>query len=491
MKRRKAISLLLGLSLLGLSACGDSTPSENNSVTPSSSETSGTSNSDSVVLTLWHYYNGSTKDALDVMISEFNDSLGEEKNIKVESISYSSVSDLANALVSSAKEEVGMDDMPHIFSAYTDTALLLDNMGKVANMDDYFNEEELSKFRQDFLEEGRFDSEGNLKIIPVAKSTELLFVNETDFQIFAAATGAKMNQMATWEGMAEVAEDYYQWTDEQTPEENDGRALFGVDSEANFMLIAAKQLGEELYLYEDDKVSFGLSEESARKIWENLIIPYLKGHYTSFGSYRSDDVKSGDLLAYSGSTSSVYYFPNTVELGRAEAYDITGTALPYPYFEGGEKVAVQQGAGMMVSLSDDIHQEAAAEFLKWFTSAENNLPFAVNTGYIPVQTEALDLDGVLEVLGDEEMSGILSSSMEITYTEALVEYEFYNNKPFDGSYDTRAVLASSITDVLTTALEEIENSENPNETRENLSNDQSFQVWYDNLKSDINQILGH
>ncbi|MFI3250629.1 MAG: extracellular solute-binding protein [Eubacteriales bacterium] len=467
----------MSLALLGLTGCGDTTTDS----TPPASET--------VNLVLWHYYNGNTKDSFDVLVSEFNNTVGAEKNIVVEANSYGSVSDLSSAVVSSANKEVGMPDMPHIFAAYSDTALLVDDMGLVASMDDYFSAEELALFQQDFLNEGRFDSSGELKIIPVAKSTEIILINHTDFEVFAEATGVSLDQLETWEGIAEVAKEYYEWTDGMTPDvEHDGKAFFGVDSEANFLLLAAKQLGEELYLYDGDEVSFGLSESAAKTIWDGVIVPYIHGYYASYGSYRSDDVKSGDLLAYAGSTSSVFYFPSVIETGREASKEIDGVAMAYPYFEEGEKVAVQQGAGMVVAKSDPTHEAAAAEFLKWFTSVENNLAFAVSTGYIPVQNEALTLDGVFAEMGTD-FTKIVESCVVVTYEELIPEYEFYANKPFEGSYETRNAISDTILGSRAEYQEALAASENRAETIEQLIGEESFQAWYARLDSSISEIL--
>ena len=70
---------------------------------------------------------------------------------------------------------------------------------------------------------GDFSGDGNIKIFPVAKSTELLFLNDTDWRAFSDATGASYEDLSTIEGLVSTAETYYNWTDEQTPEKNDGR----------------------------------------------------------------------------------------------------------------------------------------------------------------------------------------------------------------------------------------------------------------------------
>ena len=56
----------------------------------------------------------------------------------------------------------------------------------------YFTDEERAAYVDSYLTEGDFDDSGSIKIFPVAKSTELLFLNDTDWKLFAAATGARV-----------------------------------------------------------------------------------------------------------------------------------------------------------------------------------------------------------------------------------------------------------------------------------------------------------
>ena len=111
----------------------------------------------------------------------------------------------------------------------------------------------------------------------MAKSTELLFLNDTDWKPFAAATGAQDSDLETVEGLVKTAEAYYNWTDAQTDTPNDGKALFGRDAMANYMLIGAKELGETIFDVKDGRMTMGLSEDAARRLWDNYYVPYIKG----------------------------------------------------------------------------------------------------------------------------------------------------------------------------------------------------------------------
>lgn len=86
----------------------------------------------------------------------------------------------------------------------------------LADLGEYLTTEEQQTYIAAYLDEGRFDT-GGFKIFPVAKSTELLSVNKTEWDAFSAATGASEADLATWEGIASLAERYYDWTDARTP----------------------------------------------------------------------------------------------------------------------------------------------------------------------------------------------------------------------------------------------------------------------------------
>ena len=140
--------------------------------------------------------------------------------------------------------------------------------------------------------------------------------------------------------------------------------------------------------------------------------PYIKGWAAASGRFRSDDIKIGSILAYIGSNSSATYFPTQVMLSDTESHAIELKVLPKPHFEGGKKVAVQQGAGMAVAKTTDAEVEASVVFLKWFTQPENNIAFAVGSGYLPVTHAANDMDAIYS-------SGLtLTGNMENVLTEA-------------------------------------------------------------------------
>lgn len=451
---------------------------------------------DPVSLNVWHYYNGAQQVAFDTLVEEFNDTVGREQGIYVQGYSQGSVSDLETAVRDSINGKVGAEAMPDIFSSYADTAYEVEQAGALANLSDYLDEEELAKYVESYIEEGRIAADGTLRIFPTAKSTEIMMINKTDWETFAAATGASLEDLETIEGVAATARAYYEWTDGQTPEiSGDGRAFYGRDAVANYFIIGMQQLGTEIFHVEKGELTLNLPEEELHRLWENYYVPMVKGYFGAYGSFRSDDVKTGDLLAYTGSTSSAMYFPNQVELNDT-SYPIEYIVMKAPVFQGGQYYAVQQGAGMVVSKSDERHEYAAVEFLKWFTEAENNLQFGCVSGYLPVQKAANSAEKLDQVISSESLE--VAPKTYDCLTTIFREMEgmtLYTNKSFKNGSAARKVLEYHLADkaaedraAVEAALEQgvsLEEAAAPYVTEE------AFKEWYssfcDALKSAVSK----
>lgn len=472
---------LAAVCTFGLTGCG-----KNNPLDPG----------DPVSLTVWHYYNGAQQVAFDTLIEEFNATAGKEKGIFVQGYSQGSVSDLEAAVRDSINGKVGAEVMPDIFSSYADTAYEVEQAGALANLSDYLDEEELEKYVDSYIEEGRIAADGTLRIFPTAKSTEIMMINKTDWEIFASATGASLEDLKTIEDVAATAKAYYEWTDGQTPDiPGDGRAFYGRDAVANYFVIGMRQLGVEIFQVEDGEVTLNLPEEELHRLWENYYVPMVKGYFGAYGSFRSDDVKTGDLLAYTGSTSSAMYFPNQVELTDT-SYPIDYIVMTAPVFQGGQHYAVQQGAGMVVSKSDERHEYAAVEFLKWFTEAENNLQFGCVSGYLPVQKAANSAEKLDQIISERSLD--VAPKTYDCLTTIFREMEgltLYTNKSFKNGSAARKVLEYHLADKAAedrAAVEAaVEQGQSPEEASAPYVTEEAFKEWYssfcDALKSAVSK----
>lgn len=438
-----------------------------------------------VTITVWHYYNGLIKEQFDSLVSEFNETIGADKGIVVNASSYGDVEHLANEVFAAANQVKDAQAMPDIFASYADNAWRINQITELVSLDEYFSADELSAFRMEFLEEGKFVDDGKYYIVPIAKASENLFVNKTLWEPFAAKHNFSEIDLLYWESLAEVAAIYYEET---------GMGFFGIDANANYMIQAAKQLGDNIYyLDEQGQASLEISNELADHIWKYFYEPYIRGHYVKSGRFSSDDARTGSVLAYTGSTAGAGYFPQEITINDNEIFQIEPLVLPYPYFREGEPYAVQQGAGMCISRSEPKSELAAYQFLKWFTLSEQNIDFAVSTGYFPVRQNDLTIDKLLSAYdtANKDVSAIRSSI--VATSKMFEEYTLHNNKPFNGSYELRNLLERHLFEKIVSDLELIQKRVELGEDREAVIDDliskDNQDLWVKQLHEDAMAIF--
>lgn len=448
-----------------------------------------------ITIKIWHYYNGVQQTSFDNMINEFNETVGYEKGIIVEASSSGSISELAEKVMSSLNNKVGAEDPPNIFASYAETAYAVDKLGYASDIKQYFTDEELAEYVPNYIEEGEFSDDGSLKIFPMAKSTEVMILNATDWQPFAEATGITTDDLKTWEGLVEVSEKYYNYTDDLTPDIlNDGKSFFGRDSASNYMIIGAKQLGYDYVTIENGETKVNIDETALRKLWDNYYVPYVKGYYGSQSRFRSDDAKIGKIIALIGSTTGSAYYPTSVTIDDDYSYPIESLVLPVPNFEDCDPYIVQQGAGFVMTKSDQKTEYACSIFLKWYTETERNIESTISAGYLPVKTEALDFNKITEINNQSEnkIDGVLLDTLEIAIDE-LSTYQPYTTKPYDNCADVRDFLEEAIDTKAISTYEEVCNRISKGENREDVLNeyisDEAFNEWLNYFKTNLESIV--
>lgn len=440
------------------------------------------------VIKVWHYYNGAQQHAFDELVEEFNDTEGREKGVVVESRSQGTITDLNHNLLAAIRKDAGAGDVPDIFAAYADTAYEADQLGYVADLSPYFSEEELELFVDGYIEEGYLTSD-SLKILPVAKSVELLMMNQTDWELFAKDTGVQKEELSTMEGVCRVAEQYYKWTDAKTDQPNDGKAFFGRDSMANYMIIGYRQLAGEIFARENGKMVLHFEKDVVKKLWDCYYIPYIKGYFVSKGRFRSDDIKTGDIICCIASSSSATYFPGDVILSDEKSYPIEMEVMTCPRFEDGEACAVQQGAGMVVAKSDKKKELASVTFLKWLTQDEQNIRFSIASGYVPVTKSANNMEKITKNI---EIADNVKKTLEYSL-EMVSQNTMYTTKPFKSGSEARNILADSIQNQADTDREIVEKRLAEGLTAEEATAEfctgEYFETWYQEVQEQLEAIV--
>lgn len=480
-KCRKIVSLCLLIPLV-LSSCNNK--DKNDSKNDNKNEP--------VTVTLWHYYNGVQLTTFDRYVKEFNETVGLQEGIVVEAFSKNTVSNLAESVIMAVNDEPGADNPPDIFATYSETAYILDQKGVLADLGQYFTEDELDEYVDGYISEGMFGDDGELKIFPTAKSTELMMLNATEWEKFSRSCNLTVDDMKTWEGLCEVARIYYDYTDALTPEvKNDGKAFFGRDSVANYMVVGAAQLGNEFITVDSEGTTLKIDKGTIRRLWDCYYVPYVSGYFTAQGRYRSDDIKTGEIVAMVCSTTGAAYFPSEVTINDDYTYPVENLILPVPNFMGTSSYLVQQGAGMSVIKSDERTQQASAIFLKWFTEEERNIEFSLDSGYMPVKKSANDFEKILSKCSEDEQSTLMRSVR--TAVEGINSAVLYSAEPFDNSTTLRSCLESYIQETAEETFEIVKNETESGASREEVlavyTGDEAFDEWFEIFKEKIEKAV--
>ena len=399
MKHNNCIFLLIAV-LLFCTGCSDTAKKEEPPTT----------------ITVWHVYGGQTDSPLNDLIDAFNQTVGKEQRINVQVTSVSNTNTIHELVLAAANGEPGASELPDLFISYPKTVMALPDDSILVDYRDYFSQEELSAFLPAFLEEGTVND--RLVVLPVAKSTEIMFINQTIFDRFSQATGVTIEDLDTWEGLYRAAEIYADWTDDQTPDiPGDAKSMFVHDYYFNYFQVGTESLGEEFF--QDDVLAFG---PAFRTAWDPLARAAVQGGVWLDGGYATASLRTGDSIVSVASSASILYYSDVVTYPDNTSEDITIISRPCPVFENGEKLVMQRGAGFCTVRSTPEREQAAVTFLKWLTEPEHNVEFVTRTGYMPVTQAAFENELPKAIEGLESAK---YASLYQAYLDTQANYEFY------------------------------------------------------------------
>lgn len=452
--------------------------------------------SEPVHLTVWHHYNAYQKEKFDELVDLFNNTVGQKYGVSVKSVRRAgNAAELASFLKEALAQKIGADEAPDIFAAYPDTAFEFDKAGLLARLNDYLTQTEKNEYVSGFLYSSGFGIPADIKLFPIAKATENLIVNKTAWEPFAKEHKLSYEDLKTWEDIARVAELYYETTDAKTAAPNDGMPFFGRDSASNYMLVGSFELGTDMFTAAaNGSTKYSLNKKVLKKLWDNYYVPFVKGYFGAEGRFRSDDLKTGTIIACVSSTSSAVYLPQAVADKNGKLSAIELEILPLPHFKNAQrKAAVQQGTDMAVLKSFEHKELGAMLFLKWFTAAEQNIDFAVGSGYLPVKKEALLPANIRPAYPspDNEVLKYIAPSMEASI-QSIMSSSLYFQPGFYRADEARAVLYDAIHTKAKTARKTLQAAaSNPalyRETLRRLTDSGSFERWYDELEKSLNAL---
>ena len=388
-----------------------------------------------VTIVFYHTMGYSNQSILDEHIEKFNEIYPNITIVHQQIGSYDDVRDRTQS-------DLIYGNQPNIVYCYADHVALYNATGKVVALDEFINdssmgltEEELSNFIDGFYEEGAtFDEEGTMYMLPMSKSTEVLYYNKTFFEQYGLAVPT------TWEEVEEVCEMIKEIDPYSIP--------FGYDSSANWFITMCAQYGSDYTSLGDDKFLF--DNETNRDFVKMFREWYDKGYLITqdiYGTYLSTPFTLGQCYMYIGSSAGARH--NTsgdFELGVA----------PIPQVDPMNPKSIMQGPSLCI-FDQENKQEVAASwlFMKFLTTdPEFQADFSMVSGYMPV----IEYDAIVDAVTVYESWLHYSDSV---VTEALmVAFEqqdaFFVSPAFIGSSAARDQVVQLMTYCLVTPTTDID-----------------------------------
>ena len=362
MKKRMLTLLLLAALLLALTGCGEETLLDKN---------------DPVTVNFWHVYGEQSGSPMDVLVQEFNHTVGQEQGVRVQVTNLSSASKIGGFL-KEAQNGGDLQEMPDLFTCHIGDATALGEENLV-DWHDWFTQEELSDFVPGFLADGTAE-DGKLLLFPISKSTQLLMCNGSGFDRFAQATGVSYDELATWEGFYAAAGQFYDWS---------GKPFCALDYPLRAVELCALERGSEDFYTEDGW--YDTDNAVFKESWMQFARALAQGHVVVSDLYSNTQVMTGETLAGLGSSAAILYYNDFVTYPDNTTEPTDLLLAPLPHAAGtATPLMPQAGVGLCAFKTTDQKAEAAAVFLRWLTEQQRNLEFAANTGYMPVSSAAFD-----------------------------------------------------------------------------------------------------
>ncbi|WP_044565828.1 ABC transporter substrate-binding protein [Anaerococcus provencensis] len=410
--KKKVTSLLMSLmlSLFVLTACGNNgqeakEPAETNTQTEETAEsteeestdqeadteeakeedaTDDNASGEATEIVFWHAMGGGQGEALEKLVKQFED---ENPNIKVNLQNQGNYGDLNQILVATMQSP---QDLPTITQAYPDWMLQFQSADLVTDLTDMVKGDNGIEDYEDILPGVReeIEEDGKIMGLPFNKSTEVLWYNKTLFDELG------LEVPTTYEELEEVSK--------KIKEEKDIPGV-GFDSLPNYYATYMHNNGVEM---DQDLDVAGDESVAAVEYYQKGI---KEGYFRIAGTdqYMSGPFANEQVGAYIGSNAGEVYVKDGVE-GKFEY-----AAAPYP-----AESSVQQGTNiyMFENASDD-QKKAAFEFLKFLVSKESQIQFALDTGYMPARTSAVEDSKYKD--SDSAIAKILADATKNLYSRPL------------------------------------------------------------------------
>jgi sn-glycerol 3-phosphate transport system substrate-binding protein len=384
----RSLALLIAALLLSLSlaACGG-----NGEEAPPTGESPGASPSGGTVsIDFWHSEAAANSDTLDRLASEFNSSQAE---VKVRPTYQGSDAELVAKLVSS----LGSGQVPAIVLGIdADTQKIIDS-GAIAPVQDFIDREGYDLSDVDERATQYYTSQGKLWAMPFCASVGLLYHNKVAFREVGLDPEEPPKDLEEVRQYSEkllkrdsggnvvrsgIALDVKPWVEDILVDHGD----LLVDNNNGRDGRATK------VLFDDDNVRYFF------QWWHDMVDEGL-----AFNIGRNPTFADGFLAMASGRAAMTFSYSSALR-SVLDALEKGSESLEFgvtsvPGVPGGTGAVFFGGRALWIlNLRPEKEQEAAWKFVKWLMEPEQQAEWFAGSGYLPVNSKAVDLPAAKDVI---------------------------------------------------------------------------------------------
>ena len=354
----------------------------------------------------WHAMGGPLGDALHKLIEEFNNT---HPDIYINSVHMGNYTALSQKLMASVQTG-NQPDVAQSFEAWTANMMqgdVLHPLDSFIENDPDFGQEDLNDFYPVFIKSNTID--GKLMSFPFNKSVSVMYYNK---DIFFMNDLDPNKPPKTWE-------EYRNYLKLLTKDkDNDGKP----DQYGSTFTISAWQFenlllqaGGEIMNSDNTKALFNSKEgvEALHFIYDILMKD--KSVYLSTGYDGQNDFLAGKVAMVEGSSVSMVFM-------RKNGIDFNLGIAAIPTYR--TKRSLISGTNVVIFKKEDQKkQQAAWEFIKWFTDTKQTAQWSVDTYYMPVRRSAFDEKGFQErLMSNPEIASVYHQLEFATFDPQISEW---------------------------------------------------------------------
>lgn len=366
-KRIAAMAVAAMMLVASFAGCTNSDSSSTNQNSSSSSA------SGKLQIQFWHSMSGNNQEALDAVVSGFNESQDQYEVVATNQGTYDESTgkffNMANGDGSAQIIQIGEQNLQSMIDS-----------GMIASVSDLIDQYSFDD--SDLLEQevNFYSVDGDMWAMPFNCSTPVVYYNKT---VFDAAGVTEFP--TTFEGITEAAQKVAASNDSITPV---GMYAYGYALDQMVINMGGYVINNENGRAE--RATEVAYQDQITQIYnwikdlqdQNLLLNYGSDGTNTISGFTQQQV--GMFIASSASCRNVIDSSTDFEVGVAN--------LPVP--EGTEPEGVYGGGGALcvaTGLSEDV-EKGIMEFFKYATSPEVQATWAVSTGYFPICNGAYDTD---------------------------------------------------------------------------------------------------